>query len=296
VPTVSVILTSFNHEKYIREAIESVLNQVFTDFELIIWDDCSSDNSWHIISQYSDPRIKTFRNEVTKGPVEGVNKAISEVTSGKYIGIHHSDDVWEVEKLKKQVAFLDSHPEIGAVFTNALAIGEDSGLLNDTSHFYSNIFDQPNRTRHEWLNYFFYRGNALCHPSLLIRKRCYSDCGPYRFGLAQMADFDMWIRLCLKYEIRVLPEKLIRFRVRGKEANASGNRPETRIRGATEFYQLFAHYLKLDSFEEFVTVFQKRNNSIKKMRLSPALFLPCSRLSRIRYMWPKHLALVYYLI
>ena len=78
-PTISVILTSFNHAKYICEAIESTLNQTFTDFELIILDDCSFDNSWDLINQYSDPRIKAFRNEVNKGPVEGLNKAISEV-------------------------------------------------------------------------------------------------------------------------------------------------------------------------------------------------------------------------
>ena len=64
-PKVSVILTSFNHAKYICEAIESTLNQTFTDFELIILDDCSSDNSWDLINQYTDPRIKAFRSEVT---------------------------------------------------------------------------------------------------------------------------------------------------------------------------------------------------------------------------------------
>src|SRR5450759_1118655 len=129
-PKVSVILTSFNNAKYIREAIDSVLNQNFTDFELIILDDCSSDNSWDLINQYSDPRINAFRKEVNKGPVEGVNKAISAVALGEYIAIHHSDDVWELDKLEKQVAFLDAHLDIGAVFTNALTIAEDSSPLS----------------------------------------------------------------------------------------------------------------------------------------------------------------------
>jgi glycosyltransferase involved in cell wall biosynthesis len=254
-PNVSVILTSFNHEKYIREAIDSALNQTFTDFELIILDDCSSDNSWDLINQYSDPRIKMFRNEVNKGPVAGVNKAISEIALGEYIAIHHSDDVWELDKLEKQVAFLDAHPEIGAVFTNALAIAEDSSPLSDEKHFYSNIFDQPNRTRHEWLRFFFNHGNALCHPSVLIRKVCYEECGLYRYGMAQLPDFDMWIRLCLKHEIHVLPERLVRFRVRDNEANASASRPETRIRTLYEFYKLLPNYRKLTRFEDLVKVF-----------------------------------------
>ena len=254
-PRVSVILTSFNHGKYICEAIESTLNQTFTDFELIILDDHSLDNSWDLINQYSDPRIKAFRNEVNKGPVEGVNKTISEVVTGEYIAIHHSDDVWELDKLGKQVAFLDANPEIGAVFTNALAITEDGTPLTDKAHCYFNIFEQPNRTRHEWLRFFFTRGNALCHPSALIRKTCYEDCGLYRFGFAQVADFDMWIRLCLKYEICVLPEKLVRFRVRDNEANASGNRPEARIRGLYEFYKLLPNYQKIKKLDDLAKVF-----------------------------------------
>jgi glycosyltransferase involved in cell wall biosynthesis len=205
-PRVSVILTSYNHEKYIREAIKSALAQTFNDFELIIWDDASTDNSWQIINSYTDPRIVAFRNNERRRGIFGINKAISQITSGEYIAIHHSDDVWEPDKLAKQVAFLDENHEIGAIFTNALAIGEDSKPLNDFSHFYSIIFDQPNRTRHEWLNLFFNRGNALCHPSVLIRRECYDRCGLYRFGLAQVTDFDMWIRLCMKYEIYVLPE------------------------------------------------------------------------------------------
>jgi glycosyltransferase involved in cell wall biosynthesis len=254
-PEVSIILTSFNNEKYLREAIDSVLNQTFTEFELIIWDDASSDNSWDVINEYTGHRIKAFRNEVRKRGIWGINKAISEVATGKYIAIHHSDDVWETEKLGKQVTFLDEHPEFGAVFTHITAIGEDSKPLKDEKHFYFSIFKQPNRTRLEWLNFFFNQGNALCHPSVLIRKRCYDECGLYNINFAQLADFDMWVRLCLSWEIHVLPEKLVRFRVRDNEANASSNRPETRIRGTYEFYKLLSNYRKLTCFDDLVNVF-----------------------------------------
>ncbi len=229
-PKVSVILTSFNHDKFIREAIDSVLNQTFVDFELIIWDDASNDNSWVVISSYSDPRVKAFRNEVTKRGIYGINKAIADVASGEYIAIHHSDDVWELDKLEKQVAILEGHPDVGAVFTNALATDERGVPLTDKSHTYCDIFNQVNRTRYEWLRHFFLRGNALCHPSILIRKSCYLNCGLYRLGLGQLGDFDMWVRLCAQYEIYVMPDRLIRFRVRDGEMNTSGNRPESRIR------------------------------------------------------------------
>ena len=152
----SIILTSFNNEKYIREAIDSVLNQSFTDFELIIWDDASADNSWDVINAYADTRIRAFRNDMRKRGIEVINKAISEVAGGKYIAIHHSDAVWETKNQEKQVAFFDANANIGAAFTNALAITEDGSPLTDETHIYFKIFDQPNRTRLGWLNHFFF--------------------------------------------------------------------------------------------------------------------------------------------
>ena len=255
-PKVSVILTSYNHSKYIRESIESVLKQTFTDFELIIWDDASTDDSWHIISEYTDERIRAIRNESNQYMAYFRN-AVSEVAQGEYIAIHHSDDIWEADKLEKQVAFLDSHPQVGAVFSNVLVIGENSEVFEDAAHFSYKIFDQPNRTRYEWLNHFFYQGNALCHPSVLIRRECYENCGPYRYGFGQANDFDMWVRLCLKYEIYVLPEKLVRFRILSHEMNTSGYRPETHIRGEFELFQILNNYRDIKSADEFVKVFPR---------------------------------------
>lgn len=254
-PKVSVILTSFNHDKYLREAIDSVLDQTFEDFELIIWDDASSDVSWHLIGLYKDPRIVAFRNDHRKGEAFGLNHAISEVAQGQYIAIHHSDDAWEPNKLQKQVAYLDRHDEIGAVFTNATIIGEDSSLFTDRSHFYFNVFNQPNRTRHEWLRFFFKHRNALCHPSVLIRKACHDTAGLYNIGIVQYGDLDMWIRLCLRYEIHVLPEKLTRFRVRDNEANTGANRPDARIRGTYELYKVLQNYRGITRFDDLVKIF-----------------------------------------
>ena len=253
---VTVILTSYNHEKNLREAIDSVLNQTFTNFELIIWDDASTNSSWEIIQSYTNSRIKPFRNDKNRRANYGINKSLSEgIAIGKYIAIHHSDDVWEYDKLKKQVTFLDTHPQVGAVFTRAHIIDDDGQPLHDETHFYATIFDQPNRTRYEWLNYFFYHGNALCHPSVLIRKECYENVGLYRYGMAQITDFDMWIRLCLKYEIHVLPDKLVRFRVHKHEANTSGDYPSARIRWQFEYLQILNAYKEIQSFQALEKIF-----------------------------------------
>ncbi len=115
-PKVSIHLSSYNHERFIRQSIESALNQTFDDFELVIKEDASTDSSWEIIQSYTDPRIKTYRNLVNRE--KGFNSYFPEFR-GKYIAIHHSDDVWELNKLEKQVEFLDTHPQIGAVFSHS---------------------------------------------------------------------------------------------------------------------------------------------------------------------------------
>ncbi len=286
-PKVSIILTSYNHEKYIRESLDSLLAQTWKDFEILIWDDASHDSSWSIIQSYDDPRIRAFRNETNLGPAYGINLIIAEKAQGEYLAMHHSDDVWEADKLARQVAFLDAHPEMGAVFSNASAIGEDSAPLRDTGHFYANIFNQPNRTREQWLHHFFYYGNALCHPSLLIRRQCYTDCGTYKDWLAQLPDFDMWIRLCLRYEIHVMPDKLVRFRVRDNEANTSGNRPETRIRHANEYFRILENFLRLDTMDELVRVFPAAIQYRRREEGDPAFALAMMALADQSAPWHK---------
>ena len=263
-PKVTVFLTSFNHSKYIREAIESALNQSFTDFELIIWDDASTDESWSIINEYDDPRICAFRNEENTLGTVGFDQMLAGIAKGEYIAIHHSDDIWEIEKLAKQVDILQSQPSIGAVFTLVQPIDEDGAHFSLKDNFYYNVFDQANRTRHEWLRFFFTRGNALCHPSVLIRKICYQECGSYRSEFAQLGDFDMWIRLCSKFDIHILQEKLTKFRIRDDNANVSGDRPVVQLRSYYEYYKLLDNYLEIHSFEELKNIFPEANKYYRR--------------------------------
>lgn len=244
-----------------------------------------------MIKQYSDPRIKAYRNEKNVGGVFGVNKAISEIATGEYIAIHHSDDVWEPDKLQKQVDCLAANPQIGAVFTNTQPIDERGQPLADQSHFYYNIFNQPNRSRQEWLRQFFFRGNALCHPSILIRKQCYEDCGLYLDALAQLTDFDMWVRLCLKYEIHVLPERLVRFRVRDAEMNASGNRPEVRIRDRSEYLHVLKHFLRISTFEELVAIFPEVEQYRRQNGCVPQFVFAVAALGDAAMLWAKLLGI-----
>ena len=252
-PKVSIILTSYNHEKFIRDAITSALNQTFTDFELIIWDDHSTDNSWEIIQQFADPRIVAIQNPKNlRGG--NIKRAIQTVAKGEYIAIHHSDDIWELEKLEKQVHCLDEHPEFAAVFTHVSLVDEEGMPFHEEGHHLLSTFDQPNRTRFEWLNYFFHNGNALCHPSVLIRREAYTT-AIYRNGLTQFPDFDMWVQLCFQSEIHILQEKLVRFRIRAAKANTSSDRPDVRVRMQFEYLKILDQYRQISDTEELLRIF-----------------------------------------
>jgi glycosyltransferase involved in cell wall biosynthesis len=254
-PKVSVILTS-NHEQYLREAIDSILQQTFVDFELIIWDDASGDNSWEIIQSYSDSHIRgIFRNLQHKGAIYGINKAIFEVARGEYIAIHNSDDSWEDNKLELQVNFLEDHQDIGAVFSDVLLVNASGELLTDKAPFYYPVFEPTNRPRHAWLQHLFFNDNRVCSQSILIRKQCYQDCGAYRDTFAELSDTDMLIRLCAKYEIYIMPECLLKLRIFDEKRLAHNNNPATRIRYANERDILLQQYRTIVKQDDIFKIF-----------------------------------------
>ena len=177
-PRVSIVIPSYNHEKFVRECIQSVLDQTYQDFEIVITDDGSPDGTVNVIKEFDDSRIQLYTHAENKGACIAINNCIQKAT-GEYIAVLCSDDAWEPSKLEKQVQYLDSHPETGAVFTKVVLVDEEGNPIGpeDYKNFY--IFEKENRSRYEWLKFFFYSGNCLCHPSVLIREKCYDDIGLY---------------------------------------------------------------------------------------------------------------------
>lgn len=247
---VSVILTSYNHANYIAEAIQSALDQTFTNFELLIFDDGSKDNSREIIKTFDDPRIKFFLYEENRGPRIILTEAVN-IARGKYIAIHHSDDAWEIDKLEQQVDFLDAHDEYAACFTRVNFIDEKSqpNKLADDD-YYKKVFEKENRTRAEWLKYFFYNANCLCHPSLMIRREIYEKYNLLDFfGLWQLPDYFMWIKLCFHENFYILSEKLTKFRLRRKtQDNMSASTFDKLVRAESEFFLIAQNFL--DEFKD----------------------------------------------
>ena len=255
-PKVSVLLSSFNHAPYLREAIDSVLNQTYTNFELLILDDASRDESWSIIQSYDDPRIRAFRNPSQIGPVLSACHAITQLARGEYVAINHSDDAWAPEKLAKQCALLDADASLGAVFSWVQIIDEHG------EHLENDWFSSPDKTRWEWLNELFNERNHLAHPSLLIRKACYLTSGLYHPGLMQTPDMDMWCRLLIDWPIRVIPERLTLHRIFTNRSNTSSSaRADVRIRTANELNHVRRHFLRLKSAADVYQIFPELADS-----------------------------------
>lgn len=252
-PLISVVVASYNHQAYVQECLQSVLDQDFQDFEIVVTDDGSSDQTVARIQAMPDPRIQLKVLPHNRGACIALNDAILRAR-GQFIAVLNSDDCFLPGKLSQQLAYLQAHPQVGAVFGLPTFINEQGQVFDDPAHRDRDAFMAGERSRHQWLRHFFDEGNALCHPTVLIRREVYDRLGLYDPRLAQVPDLDMWIRLASHTQLHVLPQALTAFRVRDGLQNASAGRPEVIVRDAWERARILRHYLSLP-VAELVQVF-----------------------------------------
>ena len=240
---VSVVVPSYNHEKFILKALNSVVRQTYKDYEIVLLDDASSDCSVERIDEFiaAHPEIpcRRYVHAQNKGGVITLNELIQHA-QGEYIALINSDDIWDDNKLELQVHYLDQHPEVGAVFTQAVFVDNNDQLLTDTVGFPSHLFKQRNRSRGQWLRRLFYELNCFCHPSILIRKSVYDEIGLYDPRLRQLPDFQMWIRLIKQREIHIIEKPLVQLRIH--KANTSKITVETISRNLNEMTYIFTEF------------------------------------------------------
>lgn len=244
-PLVSVVMPTYNHARFVEASIASVLAQQGVDLELLICDDGSTDNTRDVVARQQDPRIQFEPNTVNRGACVTVNSLIARA-KGEFIALINSDDVWSrPDKLALQLAQFEDNPKLGACFGRAAFIDADGQIIPAATVPFGAAFDQANRSQGQWLHDIFFKGNALCHPSILIRRQCYEELGNYDNRLRQLPDMDMWVRLVKAYPIHVCEEVLVNFRVLPGE-NASSPTAVNNIRTMNE------HYLIAESFLEGV--------------------------------------------
>lgn len=242
-PTVSVIMATYNHADFVKQAIESVLMQQGVDFEFLIADDGSADRTREVVASIKDKRIQFFPNEKNRGACVVTNELIHR-SSGEFIALINSDDYWSTpDKLAYQVQIMRDKPGVGACFGRARFVDKNGQEIAKSSLSFGTVFDQENRSQGQWLRRFFDLGNCICHPTMLIRKSCYEKLGMYNNRLRQLPDFDMWIRLVKRYEIFICDRELINFRILPGE-NVSSQTVKNSIRTINEHFLIAKNFFE----------------------------------------------------
>lgn len=210
-PFVTVFTPNYNRSRYIAEAIESIINQTYSNFEYIIIDDCSTDSSWQIIQDYAkkDNRIKAFRNKKNLHIVKTRNKGFKlSSPEAKYFAILDSDDVSLMNRLEIQVNFLENHPSHGLVGSNIIIINESSQIIGFRRYPLTDGEIRKTITRID----------PIAQPSVTLRKEVIKEIGEYDMKWKVAQDYDYWLRVGVSWKLANINKPLIKYRLSKTQA------------------------------------------------------------------------------
>lgn len=228
IPKVSVLMPVYNTEKYVAEAIQSILSQTFTDFEFIIINDGSTDNSEAIIQSFSDERIRYFSNKQNLGIVDTLNRGL-DLCRGEYIARMDADDISLPKRFEKQVEFMDNNADVGVCGTYTSTFGLEFKIIKS-----------PNNSVQAFTALAM--GPCIPHPTAFIRniillqhKVKYSK----QYEWAE--DYEFWIQLTKYCSINCLPEILLNYR--NHSSNVSNTKHEVKINAKKVQLLWYSYYL-----------------------------------------------------
>lgn len=241
--TVSVLMPAYNAAEHIREAIDSILEQTFTDFEFLIINDGSTDNTVDIISEYDDPRIKLVHNDGNKGLIYSLNYGL-EIAQGKYIARMDADDIAMDTRLEKQVRFLEDNPDTSILGTAFIFMG--------TPH----EIHHPNYN--EEIRIKLLDDGAFAHPTVMMRKDSIdSNNIRYNGDYKYIEDYQFWVEAAIKnLKMANLDEVLLQYRQHSNQVSSQkyNEQEETKQRIKLEYLShYFGKYMNVD---ELVSVHQ----------------------------------------
>lgn len=199
-PRVSVIMSVYNGTQYLCDAVQSILDQTYGDFEFLIIDDASTDSSLDILRKFNDPRIRIIVNKKNIGLTKSLNVGIAQAR-GKYIARMDADDISQPNRFEKQVYYLDTYPEIAVVGTCAEMIDDNSKSIGLLSY------------RAEPTMIDLQESNQVIHGSIMARKDVLESMGGYPSHYKMCQDYALFLKIVQKYTIHNLQEILYRIRI-----------------------------------------------------------------------------------
>ncbi|WP_418263506.1 glycosyltransferase family 2 protein [Flavobacterium faecale] len=214
-PKITVLMPVYNCELYVGEAIDSILNQTYTDFELLIIDDASKDATASIVKSYNDSRIQLIEKPINTGYTNSLNHGLK-IARGEYIARMDGDDICMPERFFKQVSYLESHPETVLCATAFKVIGREV------------YFSSPEE--HDAIKLAFLEGNCICHSSIMMRKATL-DAHDILYDKTKepAEDYAMWIQLLFLGKLYILPEILVEYRVYANQVSAKRAEEQMKI-------------------------------------------------------------------
>ncbi|MBC2709801.1 MAG: glycosyltransferase family 2 protein [Desulfosarcina sp.] len=257
-PKVSVIIPTYNRAKFLGAAIRSALTQTYSDIEIIVSDDKSTDQTREVVEGFKDPRVKYVRNKGNKGPSATRNTAILS-SEGEYIAFLDDDDEWLPDKLQCQIEVLDKSPtNICGVYTNRLFIEKTTGKI---------LSDNPGtkRLRGNLLNQLIVK-SPISTPTVVIKKKYLDEVGLFDETISYMEDYDLWIRLSMNWDFEYISKPLTKVYVHGL-AHLSRNL-EGQISGKEAIFGRYPHLFKENKkrWSEYLLAIGVQYCQVQKMK------------------------------
>ncbi|KAA3436791.1 glycosyltransferase family 2 protein [Rufibacter hautae] len=273
-PALTVLMPVYNSERFLAEAIESILHQTFGDFEFLIIDDGSTDKSQEIIHSYNDPRIRFLQNERNLGISPTLNKGI-ELASTELIARMDADDICHPTRLEKQYAYMQANPDCAMVSSLVRVVSENGNFVRQDQ------FDS---------RYFYYNLNFVCwiyHPTVLYRKPAVQEVGMYTAAYSE--DFELFWQLARKHKIYNLPEALLDYRITDQSLHQVLKKQEYDQAQKEQLLRNFRYYAGPDYTlpDKYLACFQHDFTSLLKEQKVSSLY-QC--LKELQYLNQKILA------
>jgi glycosyltransferase involved in cell wall biosynthesis len=260
-PLISVLMVTFNEGQFIGDAIKSVLAQTIADFELIIVDDGSLDDTESIVRTFSDQRVQYVRQK-NQGPPAALNTAIA-TARGSFIALTNGDALSHPERLARQ---LDAYHESGGgvIFTNAEFIDE-TGAVTTHAYWPRDFFLIPPMSRANIVERLFYQGNFFPTFTMFGSRQLFQEVGPSDTLLWQLSDLDLLLRLICRAEFHVMPDRLVSWRLRCGDGNLSAPTIKQQVRSNIETFLIGKNFLERLPKELFVDAFRRRFRNVESV-------------------------------
>lgn len=235
---ISVLMPAYNAEKYIFEAINSIINQTYNNWELIIVDDASTDRTNEIINSFTDPRIKVFKNSQNMGIAFSTNRCIKE-SSGEYFALMDDDDIAISYRFEKTLAFLENNPQIDIVGGAAIAIGEDGSCFKNM---------EPPRLNPKMIKAYLLFKDCMLNGTVLMRRSVVYDNNIwYKDACFGMQDYMFFVEASKKVEMANLPEVVLKYRYHSNR-ETSKNKTNQKHEREKKYAEIQRESLILDGY------------------------------------------------